>query len=747
MFQRFKLEEGSAPLLLIWLMVLAAALAIQRADLMVGLNILPYVITVAVLTGFVLARSTFADTTAHLISLVYGLTTIVALVGADDLPLREQILDLMNRQIDWLTKAFSAGTGRDGLVFVMHTSGVFWLLAYTAAWYTFRHPRVWRVVLPTGFVLLSVVYYYFGPEPLAVYLAIYFLLALIYVARTHLVAQERSWRADAVRYESGIRFSFLRASLLTAIIALAVAFSLPTLPASALVGNAFEDVSSPWQEFQNEWTRMYSSLRSYGVETNDAYSDTLVLGGPRSVGNTVIMDIQVENELPNVYWQGVVFDQYEDGRWHLVEGEQVLHFPEDGPIKTPNTQMRQEVVQLVTNYVPNAGTLYGAPEAIATDRQMFVGTLRDTAGNVLVASLRSRYVLRQNETYQVRSRISMADAFSLRTASTNYPDWVTSTYLQLPDTITPETIALAAELTAPYENPFDKAIAIRNYLRETIAYNDQIDAPPPGIDPVHYVLFVNQEGYCNYYASAMAVMLRSQGVPARVVAGYAQGEYDPDRKMYRVVARNAHTWTEVYFPQYGWVQFEPTAALPLDVRPEGAGGGDAFDALDQGPQNGEDPGGFREDPGDVADADVPELPEEESSTILPGSPAFWYGLGAVVVVAAAYFTLLFAERYNKKVEGDIERSYTRLESWAGRLGIRYRPVHTPYERAELLAAAVPEGRQPILNLTNEFVVRRFAPEDKKNSFFNSLQEWKNLRPALWRKTVHHYLPRWLKPKT
>ena len=91
MFQRFKLEEGSAPLLLIWLMVLAAALAIQRADLMVGLNILPYVITVAVLTGFVLARSTFADTTAHLISLVYGLTTIVALVGADDLPLRDHV--------------------------------------------------------------------------------------------------------------------------------------------------------------------------------------------------------------------------------------------------------------------------------------------------------------------------------------------------------------------------------------------------------------------------------------------------------------------------------------------------------------------------------------------------------------------------------------------------------------------------------------------------------------------------------
>ncbi|MBP7999371.1 MAG: transglutaminase domain-containing protein [Chloroflexi bacterium] len=746
MLKRFKLEEGSAPLVLVWLMVLAAAYAIQRADLMVGLNILPYVTTIAVVVGYILSRTTFSSSTAHLISLVYGLTTIVLLVGSTELPLRERILDLINRQVDWLTKAFSAGTGRDGLVFVMHTSGVFWLLAYTATWYTFRQPRVWRVVLPTGLVLLSVVYYYFGPEPLAVYLAIYFLLALTYVARTHLVAQEKSWRADAVRYESGIRYSFLRASVLSAILAMAIAFSLPTLPASAAVGNAFKDVSSPWQEFQNEWTRMYSSLRSYGVETNDAYSDTLPLGGPRSVGNTVIMDIIVPNELPNVYWQGIVFDRYEDGRWHVVDAEQILHFPDDGPIQVPNTLMRQEIVQQITNYVPNAGTLYGAPDAILTDRQMFVGTTLDNSGRVLVASLRSRFVLRQNEVYTVRSRISAADATSLRQASTTYPDWVRDNYLQLPATITLETVALATELAAPYDNAFDKAIAIRNYLRENITYNDQIDAPPPGVDPVHYVLFERPEGYCNYYASAMVIMLRSQGIPARMVAGYAQGKYDPERKMYRVVASNAHTWAEVYFPQYGWIQFEPTAALPIDVRPEGSGG-DAFDVPDRGPQENEDPGGFREDPGDIANAGDLEGQEDEAANgLFSSSPTILYGAGAIVVVALAYFTLVFGERYNKQIEGDIDKSYSRLANWASRLGINFRPVHTPFERAELLAAAVPEGRQPIINLTNEFVVRRFARENQKNSFFSPLQEWKMLRPLLLRQTIRHYLPRWLKPK-
>ncbi len=110
-----------------------------------------------------------------------------------------------------------------------------------------------------------------------------------------------------------------------------------------------------------------------------------------------------------------------------------------------------------------------------------------------------------------------------------------------------------------------------------IVYNDQIDAAPEGVDPVHYTLFDIQEGYCNYYAAAMAVMLRSQGVPTRVVSGYALGEYDEATSSYRVRSSNLHTWVESYFPGYGWIQFEPTASIPVFERPESSGaGGDAF---------------------------------------------------------------------------------------------------------------------------------------------------------------------------
>ena len=113
--------------------------------------------------------------------------------------------------------------------------------------------------------------------------------------------------------------------------------------------------------------------------------------------------------------------------------------------------------------------------------------------------------------------------------------------------------------------PYHQARVIESYLRDNIKYNELIPRPPAGQDPVDWVLFDHQEGYCNYYASAMIVMLRSLGIPARMAAGFAQGTYDNEEGMYVVTEHDAHTWVEAYFPGYGWIEFEPTTAQePID---------------------------------------------------------------------------------------------------------------------------------------------------------------------------------------
>ncbi len=150
----------------------------------------------------------------------------------------------------------------------------------------------------------------------------------------------------------------------------------------------------------------------------------------------------------------------------------------------------------------------------------------------------------------------------------NYPEHITARYLQIPETVPQRVFDLAEEVTAGIDNPYDIARAVERYLRG-YEYNDQIPGPKPGQDGIDYFLFDEQQGYCNYYASSMAIMLRHLGIPARLSVGYATGEKQPQTGLYRLRNNDAHVWVEVYFPEYGWIEFEPTAAEPVLVRPSG----------------------------------------------------------------------------------------------------------------------------------------------------------------------------------
>lgn len=754
MGDRIRLEEGWSTLVLLITLIFVAAYGVSQSEFFEGLGILPELGVTAVLTGVLVAKSRFSTRLANFFAIILGTFTIVygvASVLPGDLTWRQGVIEVVSQQITFLQKLISGGTNREGFVFVTHAGLAIWMAGYTAAWYTFRHPKIWRAIIPAGLILFSVVYYYAGPEPMAVYMAIYIVLALLFVARTHLVEQEKQWRLGSVRYERFVWFNFLRAGLIASLLALMISWSLPTLSASAAVSDALSDTRAPWRRFQDNWTRMYSALRTYGQTTVDPYQDSLILGGPRTVGDTPVMDIFVERQLPYVYWQTIVYDQYRDGGWYTSPSQENLHITDEGVLNVPFTISRQVITQTVVNYQPNSSLIYGAPEVIGADRDMFVQAREDGGGDSLVTTLRSRFVLKQGDQYEVTSRFSVADAFSLRSAPTVYPEWVTETYLQIPDSITPETVALAEEITAVYDNPFDKAIAVRDYLRANVAYNDQIPAPPADAEPVHYTLFVSQEGYCNYYASAMAIMLRSQGIPTRVVSGYAQGEFNEDSNYYRVRQSNAHTWAEVYFPDYGWIQFEPTAAIPVVDRPENSdgGGGDAFGSfnntqglLDREDLLGEEGFTDESDPNSLNDL----LPEDEDvgaaglsqESWLQRLPV-WQIVTGIFIIGLATVLSVAGTQYNQKVEADVNRSYGRLERWGRWLGLVIRPAHTPYERADLITTAVPESQEPVQNLTQQYVLNQFSSNKERETDFDPTFEWRNLRPVMIRSTLVHGL--------
>lgn len=748
---KIRLEEGWLTLFLLLALILTAAITIQQAELTQGMQVLPIVAGTAVIMGLLLAKSKFSARTAHLFALIYGFIVVGYLVGAtlpDAFTWHERIINLGSRQMDWLIKAFTGGTSRDGLIFVLQTAAVFWLLGYTGAWYTFRKPRVWRVVLPTGLVLLSVVYYYYGPKPLMYYMAIYVVLAILFVARTHLVAQERIWKQASVRYEPGINMNFMRAGLVVALLLLSVAYVMPTFAANTQVNDVLSDTRGPWRDFQETWTRLFAALRAYGTTTSDPYQDTMSLGGPRTVSNDLVMDVYVPRELPNLYWRAIAMDTYDDGGWSAQDWETNLHFPDDGYLNVEPTSSRQVITQTVVNYIPNSSIIYAAPEVVGSSRQMFVDSSANEAGNELVSAVRSRFVLTLGDQYDVTSRISEADVQSLQTASTDYPSWLTDLYLQVPDDLTPETLALAEQLTANLDNPYDKATAVQDYLRENITYNDQIDAPPADVEPIHYTLFESQEAYCTYYASAMAMMLRSQGIPTRIVNGYAQGDFDENTNSYRVRASNAHTWVEVYFPNYGWIQFEPTSSIPIVVREQRFVDG-TVDQQEAIPPDLEDIEDLRGEDDESRFGDDPNA----DTAIVPASEAWmerifsWQTAVLLIILVIAVLLMWVASEFNKRVEGDVTRSYSRLESWAGWLGLNFQPAKTPYERADIILTEVPEGSTQVRNLTQQYVLREFSPNHENEDNFNPRDEWRTLRPIFLRRSIQKRLEQWRKKPT
>ncbi len=159
--------------------------------------------------------------------------------------------------------------------------------------------------------------------------------------------------------------------------------------------------------------------------------------------------------------------------------------------------------------------------------------------------------------YSVVSYRPDFDPDTLRQVAMFYPKHITARYLQLPPNISNRIKNLAQELTAPHENAFDKVTALNEHLL-TYPYSYFPPPHPAGAEAVDTFLFEDQEGFCEQYVSALVVMARLQGIPARMTTGYGSGDYNPITGYYEVRFSHAHSWAEVYFPEHGWVPFDPT---------------------------------------------------------------------------------------------------------------------------------------------------------------------------------------------
>jgi transglutaminase-like putative cysteine protease len=740
MSKLLKLEEGWNTALFLLGAVLAAAWVLVAAGWTEGLDVIPRAGAGGLAAGLFLGWSVFRARTCHLFGAIYGLAWVGFLLGSGlpgELTWGERIAELAARLSYWVGQAVGGGTGHDALIFVMLLSGLFWILGYSAAWNTYRRMRVWRAVLPPGIVALINVYYYYGPAPLMRYLAFYLFFALLYVARSHVFEQEKIWRRERVAYDPVLRVDFLRAGLALTLVVLALAWALPSVASVSRLAEMWREFSDPWRTVQEEWQRLFSTLRGNPVVgIVEPFGSSLALGGPREVEDVILMDIAAPRA-GRYYWRGAVYSHYDGDRWEAVENEQILLIPGRQPSGMARDALRHTVVQTVTTYVPKRHLLVGASQPVAVDQEAKAHVHLAEDAPLEFIRIFSVSVLEADDQYAVTSQVSEADATSLRQAGTDYPDWVRRRYLQLPASLSDRVRQLAEEITADAENPYDRAVALERYLRQNITYDLTPPDRPAGREYVDFMLFSSRRDYCNGYATAMVVLARSVDIPARLAVGYGQGEYDADRGVFRVSEANTHSWPEIYFPGYGWIEFEPTASERPLIRPnrpaEEAADGDQV------------PGARREPPEEMGEGmgrNPPELDETlewDAEPLAAGRGRLvWSWAVGLTLVALAAGGWWAAENWGFRGLPAVEQAYARLLRFGRWLGRPLRVSDTPFEWGRAVSAIVPEAQEPIGRIVDLYVHARFArgtPGDPE-----AQAAWTQARPVLWYRWLRQIVP-------
>ncbi|MBI3763181.1 MAG: transglutaminase domain-containing protein [Chloroflexi bacterium] len=715
-----------ASIFLVYVLLALAAWGVAAAEWTPDLWSLQFVALGAALAGMALARSRFRALTAAIFATGYGGFWIGFLL-CNTLPARltwhERSLDLLYRIGDFVNRVLTGNRSEDKLMFVLVLAIIFWIIGVLAAWNIVRHRDPWAAFVPGGMVLLVNLIYYYGPAPMGRYLAVYLAVALLLLARTHVRAREAEWRANRVGYSTEIRFEFWRAGVIAGAVILGLAWFAPGAAASPSFAAAWQNVTSPWESVRSSWRRMFASVQGYSPTSGDYYGSALELSGAVNLSERPIMDVRAEPG-PHFYWRARVFDHYENGRWTTTDRARLDLKGNDRGLQLPRYAARKPVTVTFILYTPATSTLYGVPQPYAFSRDAQLELNVNAAGEADISAARARQVVVQGGSYTVLSSLSTADEAQLRSAGTAYPAEIRERYLQVPDSISARTRALAHDVAADQFNAYDTAIAIQNYLRTHITYSRNIANPPAGQDPVDWVLFAYQKGYCNYYASAMTMMLRAVGIPARVSVGFAQGAFDLDTGLYRVVESDAHAWPEVFFPGYGWVEFEPTPSQPVIDR--------TVQVASNGPASASNPspGGPGVDPNqrDLIDRDRQRVREE--SLARSRSTAWWGGSILLGVVALAVGFGVWRRRRRGGRPGAAPATpavlaYARLIRAASLVGVTLRPGWTPRERATAISEKLPSGRPQIDQITTEYETETFGHSDRHG--WNARTAWRRLR--------------------
>lgn len=756
--------DSSSFFLLVMLAFLSAA-ALQAADWTDHLSIVVSLAVLGAVCGAALARSRFAGSLAVVLALAYGTFALFWYAGGTldpGLAWRDRTIDLLGRAAEQVEAIATRGGHRDPLMFVMAMAGLYWAASVRAGWVVCRRGRFWGAVLPLGLGLLVNVYVYAGLRRLHLYLAAYALLALWLALRVEIRRRDAGWRRAKAQVPSEASGTVTRAGAIAAAALVMLAWTGPAFAQSESAARLWSEISRPWREARDRVGEAFAGLRGEVVGSREPYGDRLRLGEGREPSDSLVMRVRAATaprRNGRFYWRSRVYSQYRGGVWTSGEGIPVRMEPDIGDLPIPRYSSREAIAFTFQPEQTGLFTLYVPAQPLWVNRTATARILPIEGFGVDVLRVEAAVPIVRGETYRARGSIAVPLVEELRQAGKAYPEWVVAAYLDVPAELAAALGDHARQITQGAATPFDQAQAITGWLRDHIEYSRVTEAPPEGRDPLEWFLFDYRIGFCNYYASAEVLLLRSLGIPARLAVGYARGAFNLDEGAYEVRGLDAHAWPEVFFPSIGWVEFEPTASQSPILRPENdPAGEDAILPPSVDPATRVEDLSLEEQAGRSADG--------PGTGISWGEVLFlaiaWGGLLAATVVVvfrfrprtrtAAIAALLAAFRLAgleppsslarwQSWASPLARVYAEWSGWLRRLGLPITPSQTPSERARTFSRDFPDGSSAAAVIVEAYNRERFARQSV--SALESLAAWDSLERRLRRAWWNRIARRWL----
>lgn len=741
-------REGWLSLGLLFVMLLALGWSVQTAGWLDRLEFIVPVAFYALIVGAALALTPVSVVFTLPLSALIGTGIVLWTVGGEyhtALGQLGRLMALRDDALDFVLSLLQGAYPTDLSPYAIGLAVLMWSVGFMAAYTVYRHHRVLDAILLVGVALIVNMSATF--TDLLGFLILFVLAALLLWLRGALLSREDGWQQRRVNETVEVPASIMRSGVIFIGASIALAWILTSVAVAAPLTGAWHNLDGVWSGMRNQLDGVFGQL----TNPESRFSGTSFGPQFRVSGSWVSNDAEVMTvgSQHNYYMRAVTYDVYTGHGWSRSEGTtrsvgagQLIF-----PAATPERPSVEDAFDLETITVTIQGQVGrnvftpGFPTAALIPVSVY-----QTGAQQLLGGLEAPNGISQGEGYQITAAISKATQAQLAAAGTKYPDAIRQFYLSS-EGVTDRTRALAQQVVdaAHATDPYHRAAALAEYLRSgpDFTYATSVTPPDPGHDLVDSFLFDTRAGYCEYFASAMAVMARSIGLPARVAVGFAPGQRLGEG-IYQYRERNAHAWAEIYFPGYGWQIFEATKSIPALVRIPGSAGETPPDDTSAGAQG--NPGGafFAGDPGVVSalpsfrpapgGIEVGQQPPDESTR--SGNAMVIVVLVGLALLAGLWRMNRNRRRWRFMTPG--ERQWQRLALAVDRAGVAQQPSETIYEYAGWLEQQIPQRRPDIRVIAEGKVWETYSGRSMTQTTVQRIEQaWQKLRlPLAWLAARH-----------